>query len=160
MQTIFNAAEIFEMAIAIERKGRAFYLNASKSFDEPEVKSLLKGLAEMEKEHEEVFLSLKEKLIPDEGYVQGYDPDNVAVSYVRAMTSGEVFDKNITFEGGESIEEVLKKGIQAEKNSIIFYTGLKGLVPEDLGRANVDRIIREEMKHIVLLTEMLAALKG
>ena len=126
MQTIFNAAEIFEMAIAIERKGRTFYLNASKSFDEPGIKSLLKGLAEMEKEHEEVFLSLKEKLIPDEGYVQGYDPDNVAVSYVRAMTSGEVFDKNITFEGGESIEEVLKRGSKRKRTRSSSMPDSKG----------------------------------
>jgi rubrerythrin len=160
MQKIFNAAEIFEIAIEIERRGRAFYLSASEAFDDPGIRSLLKGLAEMEKEHEEVFVSLKEHCIPDEGYASGYDPDKVAASYLRAMTSGEVFNRGLAFAGTESLEDVLKKGIEAEKDSIIFYTGLKGIVPEELGRENVDRIIREEMKHIILLTDRLESLKG
>jgi rubrerythrin len=160
MERTFNAQEIFEMAIDIERQGRAFYQKASDSFDDQRLKSLLHGLAEMEREHEEIFISLKDQCLSSEEYAQGYDPDGVAASYLGAMTSGRVFDRKLAFTGSESIEDVLNKGIEAEKNSILFYTGLKHLVPEGLGRENVDRIIGEEMKHVLLLSDMLASVTG
>ena len=160
MEGSYNAQEIFEMAIDIERQGRAFYLKASESFEDQRLKSLLRRLAEMEKEHEEVFISLKNQLFSNEDYAKGYDPDGVAASYLGAMTSGRVFNWNMTFTGSESIEDVLNKGIEAEKNSILFYTGLKRLVPEGLGRDNVDRIIGEEMKHVLLLSDILASVAG
>jgi len=158
MQRIFNAREIFDIAIGIERRGRKFYSQAADAFDDPGIKTLLKDLSEMEKEHEEVFVSLK-KGIPDKGYAHGYDPDEVAAAYLRSLTSGEVFRGDLFFAGSESAEEILKKGIEAEKNSIMFYTGLREIVPRDLGRERVDRIIREEMSHIILLTERLASLE-
>jgi len=36
----------------------------------------------------------------------------------------------------------------------------KGLVPENLGREKLDSIIKEEMKHIRLLSNKLASLKA
>ena len=46
-----------------------------------------------------------------------------------------------------------------EKDSIAFYLGMKDMVPDDLGKSNMDAIIREEMSHIQLLSEKLTALK-
>jgi len=57
-----------------------------------------------------------------------------------------------------TLEDVLKMAIEAEKNSIIFYTGIKKVVPESLGKESVDNIIAEEMKHIVMLVEKLSNL--
>jgi rubrerythrin len=50
--------------------------------------------------------------------------------------------------------------ISREKESIVFYLGLKGLVPENLGRNKIYDIIREEMKHLRLLSNKLASLKA
>ena len=46
----------------------------------------------------------------------------------------------------------------AENDSIVFYLGMKDLVPEKAGKAKLDAIIREEMGHIRLLSKELAAL--
>jgi rubrerythrin len=48
--------------------------------------------------------------------------------------------------------------IDAEKNSIVFYTGIKRAVPEALGKDILDQIITEEMKHIVMLADKLSTL--
>ena len=160
MQGTFNANEVFQMAIEIEKLGAAFYRDASNHFDAPGIKALLKGLSEMEQEHEREFVSLQESMTRDSPYAQGYDPDGVAAAYLGSMTIGEVFDRALFFTGSETVEEVLKKGIEAEKNSIVLYTGLKGVVPDELGRDKVDRIIREEMKHLIVLAERLRYLKG
>ncbi|MBT7259953.1 MAG: rubrerythrin, partial [Desulfobacula sp.] len=48
--------------------------------------------------------------------------------------------------------------IQAEKDSIIFYLGMKEIVPEKSGKAKIDDIIKEEMSHIRIIAQKLAAI--
>jgi rubrerythrin len=44
-----------------------------------------------------------------------------------------------------------------EKDSIAFYTGIREVIPEAWGRDKMEGIIKEEMSHIRLLGERLAA---
>jgi len=159
MQKRFNAREVFEMAIGIEKNGEIFYTRASEIFDDHKVKSMLTGLASMEAEHEKVFMSMRDELTKNEEYNSGLDPDDLAVLYLRAMISGEVFDAMAPLDGTERLRDVLRRGIEAEKDSIVFYTGLKGIVPEVLGREKLNKIIEEEMRHIVILSEKLSLCK-
>ena len=160
MSNGFNADEIFEMALDFERQGVRFYTTASAMFDDPEVKGMLAGLAAMEEEHERIFSSMRERLVGHEGYAQVFDPDGIAASYLRAMTGGEVFDAMAPLNGSETLADILRKGIAAEKNSVVFYTGLRSAVPENLGRGELEKIIDEEMKHIGILSERLSSLKS
>jgi len=57
------------------------------------------------------------------------------------------------------MEDILQKAIGMEKDSIVFYLGIKELVPERLGKGRIDAIIREEMNHITSLSKRLAALR-
>ena len=59
----------------------------------------------------------------------------------------------------DSLEDILKEAITAEKDSIVFYLGMKEMVPETLGRSRIDAIIKEEMAHINILSKELVALK-
>jgi rubrerythrin len=45
-----------------------------------------------------------------------------------------------------------------EKDSIVFYLGMKELVPERLGKNRIDGIIKEEMGHLASLGTELATL--
>lgn len=159
MSNGFNADEIFEMALEFERQGVQFYTKASEMFEDPEIKSMLVSLASMEAEHEQVFSSMRRLLVGQEGYSKAFDPDGTTASYLRAMTGGEVFDATVAMTGSETFRDILKKGIEAEKNSVVFYTGLKRVVPESLGRDKVEKIIEEEMKHIGILSDKLSSLK-
>ena len=60
------------------------------------------------------------------------------------------------------MQKSLRKNAKSKlhKDSIIFYLGMKGLVPEESGKLSVDDIIKEEMKHIRLLAGKLASLKS
>ena len=156
----FNASEIFEMALDFERQGVRFYNRASEMFEEPEIKSMLTSLAAMEAEHEQIFSSMRECLVGYKGYADVFDQDGIAASYLRAMTAGKVFDAMAPLTGSETLADILKKGIEAEKNSVVFYTGIRSVVPENLGRDKVDKIIEEEMSHIVILSDKLSSLKS
>ena len=94
------------------------------------------------------------------------DPDGEAetVLYLRALAEGRVFDlqadPSALLSGSETLDSILKTAIGLEKDSIIFYIGIKDVVPADLGKNRIDAIIREEMTHITILDRELAALQG
>ena len=51
---------------------------------------------------------------------------------------------------------MLRMAIGLEKDSIVFYLGLKELVPERLGKGRLDGIIQEEYGHINSLSAKMA----
>jgi rubrerythrin len=58
-----------------------------------------------------------------------------------------------------SMEAILKDAITAEKDSTVFYLGMKELVSSKQGKDKIDAIIKEEMGHIRLLASKLVAVK-
>lgn len=160
MKIYFNADEIFEMAEEIERQGAQFYEKAATLFKEQEIKQLLTSLAGMEIGHEKLFASMRATILSDA--YKGYDPDEMAAAYIRTFTDGKVFDtkKNMcdALFAGITLRDVLARAIQAEKDSILFYTGLKQVVPAAIGQDTIEKIIVEEMKHVVSLSDKLASI--
>lgn len=160
MKLYFNADEIFEMAEEIERQGARFYEKAAGMFKEPAVKDMLGGLAAMEVGHEKAFSGMRAKILSDT--YKGYDPDEMAAAYIKSFTDGKVFDfrKNMAdlVTDKSTLLDILKLALEAEKNSIVFYTGIKKIVPEEFGKDSIDKIIAEEMKHIVMLVEKMSNL--
>lgn len=162
MSVTFSADEIFEMACQIERDGASFYHRAAAASGEPSVRDLLSGLKAMEQDHERTFATMREGLAAEsEKSSTAYDPDGVAAAYLQALAQNKVFDARGQaagkLSGQGSKEEVLRTAIGLEKDSILFYLGMKEMVPERLGKEKIDAIIREEMGHITQLNEQLAA---
>ena len=155
MKTPFNAGEIFEMAIQIERNGARFYRLAADRTTDPRERQLLTELAAMEEEHERIFASMREELSAGETGLRAFDPQGEALLYLRAMAEGHVFDPEADPKEMlgvlDGMEGVLRKAIDLEKESIIFYLGMREMVPKRLGKDKIEHIIREEMRHIVLL---------
>ena len=149
----FNADEIFEMAIEIEIKGQEFYKKSASDVNNEDVKVILLELAEMEMEHESTFKGMKKDLLGSEKASKVFDPDNEAAAYLKALADTKVFyEKEIDT---ASIKEVMKAAVAAEKDSIVFYLGMKQLVPDAKGKAKLDDIINEEMSHIRIITHKL-----
>ncbi|NNL41706.1 MAG: ferritin family protein, partial [Desulfobacterales bacterium] len=129
----FNAEEIYEMAQQIERNGAAFYRKAAASVDDASGKELLLNFAEMEVAHERMFAELKKDLSEKDKSTTTFDPEGEAALYLRALADTRVFfEKRIDT---TSLKEILKAAIMAEKDSIVFYLGMKEMVPDDLGKA-------------------------
>ena len=152
----FNADEIFEIAEQIERNGAKFYRTAAENVADEDKKKLLIQLAEMEDEHEETFKALRAELSENEKVMTTFDPEGDAEYYLRALADTRVFyEKEIDT---TSLKEVFKTAITAEKDSIVFYLGMKDVVPAHLGKQKLDGIIKEEMGHIRLLSRELLSL--
>jgi rubrerythrin len=154
----FNADEIFEMAEQIERNGAKFYRSAAENIADADHKKLLNELAAMEDQHERTFKALRSDLTEADKAAATFDPEHEAALYLRALADTRVFfEKKIDL---DSMKEILKSAIEAEKDSIVFYLGMKETVPENLGKKKIEAIIKEEMSHITLLSKKLVAAKN
>ena len=153
----FNANEILQMAEQIEKNGADFYRKSSEKIQDQAGRELLLNLASMEDQHLNTFAALRKKLTADEKAQTVFDPQGETLGYLKALADSKVFfEKTIDT---DSMEGILKEAITAEKDSILFYLGLKDVVPEALGKNRIEQVIKEEMSHINLLTKELVALK-
>ena len=85
------------------------------------------------------------------------DPEGEAILYLKALADSRVFfEKEIDV---SSQEQVYKAALGAEKDSIVFYLGMKDMIPKIGGKARIDAIIKEEMGHIETLSRALIRLK-
>jgi rubrerythrin len=154
----FNADEVFDMAEQLERNGAKFYRNAAEGDVEQSNKQMLLDLAAMEDEHEKTFKLLRADLAENEKQTTVFDPQGEAALYLRALADTRVFfEKDIDI---SSMREILKSAIEAEKDSIVFYLGMKDAVTENLGKGRIDGIIKEEMGHIKMLSKELLKYKS
>jgi len=162
MSITFNAFEIFEMAEQIERNGAKFYRTAAKAFKDSGIAQTLLELADMEDAHEKVFADMRKQLSEKRRGFMAFDPENQMALYLQAMAGGRVFDMKKDpakqLAGVDNVADILKMAIDAEKDSIVFYIGLKNFVPPKAGKDRVEAIINEEMGHLILLTLKLTVL--
>ena len=164
----FSADEIFEMAEQIERNGARFYRKMAENISDKSIRELLLDFAAMEDDHERVFASMRADLSDKERESRVFDPQDEAALYLGALADLRVFNEKAEYRFvlPEDLSEtekgikIFREAIKQEKDSIVFYLGMKGLVPESLGREKIDSIIKEEMKHIRLLSNKLASLKA
>ena len=163
MSITFNADEIFEMAEEIERNGAKFYREAAEKSSDADVKKMLQELAVMEDGHEKTFIQMRKELSDAEREQATFDPDNEVAQYLQTLayfhgTEGKVSPTE-KLTGQESMTEILKIALQAEKNSIAFYVGIKDLVPGKAGKDKIQSIIFEEMAHVSTIGGKLQAIK-
>ena len=157
MSIRYSADEVFEMAEQIERNGGAFYRRAAELASDASTGTMLLELAGMEDDHVKTFVGMRKDLSAEERKPMVFDPDDELSLYLRAMADQHVFDMkadpSARLSAGQAANEVLGIAIGLEKDSIVFYLGLKELVPERFGKERLDGIIQEEFGHISTLSE-------
>lgn len=161
MGITYNAQEVYEIGIEIEKNGRRFYLSAAEKAEEEELKKFFTGLADWEQHHIELFEQLKSHLAQSD---DRYDPDEDAHKYMKATADSHVFlagaDVDKLMEGCNNAEDALALALRFEKDSVVLYSSMKGLVREDLGRESIDKLINEEIIHVSYITAKLETLRG
>ena len=151
----FSADEVFAVAEDIERNGAVFYRNAAKKTKDAAAGKFLEQLAAMEDDHLKTFASMRAGLSEREKKAMTFDPNNESALYLSALADTRVFFKKPI--GTGSLQEIFKAAVLAEKDSIAFYIGMKEVVPGAGGKSRLEDIIKEEMRHIRILSERLAA---
>ena len=162
MGIAFNADEVLEMAEEIERNGAKFYREAADKTSETALKDLFLNMAKMEDGHLRTFHEMREELAAQEKEATSFDPYDEAALYLQTMADAKGSEglktPEVKLTGNESPAELITIAIGAEKNSVLFYVGLRDFVSTQAGRNKVEAIIREEVKHVADLKRELAKL--
>jgi rubrerythrin len=159
MDLNFSPDEIIKIAEQIERNGIKFYTRAAaETKRKTEIKDQFLKLADMEREHEKIFVSMFNKL-GDKRNTEIYDPEGHVILYFKAWVNRQIFDDNgmiaETLIKNRSIAEILKIAIGLERDSILFYLGMKEMTEVEDSQHEIDYVIKEEMKHIAYLIKEL-----
>jgi len=154
MAVFFSGSELLEIAVGIERNGMAFYQALADKTGKKDVKDIYSYLAGEEKKHLDTFQGMSDSLgqaKPQETYTEEY------MLYLKSLIDNVVFS-NVTEAQQKAARvfneiEAVDTGIQAEKDSILFYTELQNLVRE-MDRKVILNIVDEEKKHLRQLSEL------
>jgi rubrerythrin len=159
MGNIFSASEILEIGIQIEINGRAFYEALAAKAKGKVAGEIFSFLAGEEERHIGVFegmLAKAQRNVPAESYPQEFS------EYMKELAGEHVFTRKGSGEEAakaiRSDKEAVEKGIGFEKDSIVFYEGIKKSVPA-YDQKIIDGIIEQEKIHLVKLTELAKVIK-
>jgi rubrerythrin len=143
------------MAIASERNATKMYSDLAKKYENQEIGKNLAKIAEIEAKHVDLFVAMRREL-PESMRTAVFSPDNKAAMYLQTISITNINEgsSEAISEMAEkkTISEILDMAIELEKEAILFYLGIKDAVPERLGKDMVDRIIKEEQNHVVMLS--------
>ncbi|OPX18294.1 hypothetical protein BXT86_01965 [candidate division WOR-3 bacterium 4484_100] len=150
---LFKPDEIFQFAIRIEENGEKFYRAMADKFDDPKLKETFSYLADEEIKHKRLYEDMAttvEKYEPFETYPEEY------FAYMRAYADTIIFSPDKIEEKIEKISDpgsALEFAIATELDSILYYQEVKNLVSEKR-RSVIDKIVDEERRHFVKLTDL------
>ena len=154
MGLLVSGSELAKIAIGIERNGAAFYDSLAESTGDEKARDMYGELADKERMHIKIFEDMSSQLAdyqPPEIYTEDYD------LYMKALVDSSVFSNDQ--EAREmaqkvtSDSEALQIGINAEKDSILFYSEMRELVRQS-DRDVINYIIDEERSHLKRLSDL------
>lgn len=150
----FSGSEAVELGIQIEINGRDFYSQMFEKSKNSKAKEIFRYLAGEEEKHIFDFKKILDSVHqyqPKESYPQEY------FAYLRAIADGCVFTQK---NKGKEIAGTMTSDIQAidfgmgaEKDSILFYQGMKKIVPEG-DEGLLDELIKQEQQHLSKLWDL------
>jgi rubrerythrin len=149
----FTGKELIDVATNIERSGMAFYDVMTRSAGSAEARKVFRYLFDMEKQHEKIFRDT----LTGADIEKAVGEDEEYRAYFRSLVDNAVFTSEMA--AGElatnanSDTAALELGIAAEKDSILFYYGMRDTVSPS-SEPIVDKIIAEERSHLTDLTRL------
>jgi len=160
-QMFFNEIEAAKIAQNMESSGLAFYQQAAAKTRNPKVRETFLQLVEDEKGHLETFEELEEILQARRNDGAGYTDDPELGAYIDRLLQTQVFCEKCTT--GKMVAmasddcEALAVGMQAERDSIVFYQEMLDFVDSGEAKEAFERILKEERRHLRTLGDRDAA---
>lgn len=157
MGTFVTARELFDIAQGIERNGAAFYSSVAEAVKDDKAKGIYRRLAADEEQHLATFAGM----LSGGDYSLGDALTEEHDSYMKALIDTSVFQDEasarLAARKASGAVEAIDIGIRAEKDSILFYSQVEGLVRRQ-DREAVTKIIDEERRHLQVLLALKAKL--
>lgn len=159
----FNELELLKMAKGVEEEGYRFYMEAAARFQDEDIKQMFHYLALEEAEHVKVFEQLYDRVAARLGVNGEYMMEEEVVQYLKAISDTAVFNTNgLTYyrvQQVNTVKDALLIGMQAEKDAILFYEAFLKNTKTDMTKKVLERLIKEEVKHLYQFKVLLQELK-
>ena len=154
--TTYSGSEALEIAMQIEKNGAAFYNKAAEKVEDKKVKDFFMEMSEQEELNYKTFQDLAGS--GDSISITSDEWNEYEMYLTNAMDSTffKSEDKAISrADEARNLEDALRISLAFEKDTLIFFNDLKDFVTGP-GKSKVDRIIKEERKHLKRLANMLS----
>ncbi len=150
---MFSIQEVIEIAIQIEKNGESIYRKALQQASNRPICELLQRLVHEEAQHVEWFEKLKER-IPSEGVEPKIEEEGKAI--LLSVLGNEAFSlKEADFSTITETKELLKRAIEFEQDTIVFYEMVRSLIQDEATLGQLNKIIEEEEQHVLLFQKIL-----
>jgi len=171
METImkpgFNADELMELAIKIEKNGMEYFSAMAEKSANTEVKGIFEYLCREEQSHLDHFVEIRNKLAESR-----QEPCEIAdeyntpemMSYLDAMSDGRVFPNLVSHKELaveiKTDEQAIYHAISFEKDTVLFFGEILSLIGrDDVNFKLIEELIRQEKIHIARLYTLLGSIK-
>ncbi len=148
-----NKISLLDIALGVERRGVAFYDTVARSTDNPDTAHAFKHLADMERDHVQLF----EKMLTEPFELPEYS------DYLKNLVENSVFSSDkISSQfalDADTPEKAIELGVIAEKDSILLYYELRDVLPA-ASHWQIERIIGEEKRHLNELADLKKKIEG
>lgn len=152
MSKIFYLSEILQFAVEREQQAADLYQKLSDQATNDERKQLFAGLVQDELGHKAFYADILASV--DEESSPGVHPGEEYMAYMRQLIEADRTTEPLPEDlSSMPLDDVLDYAIAREKDSVMFYLGLKQYVPKS-AQAKVDIIIEEESKHAALIASL------
>ena len=154
---MFTLKDIVAVAVQIEHNGEEIYRSATRKNASGALSELLSWIADEEARHGEWFEEL------------GRTTENIQVEGAmekmgRIMLRSSVEEQSFSLEEAdlsraEEADQLLSMSIEFEKDTVAFYQMMRAFLQDAKAIDALDRIVKEEERHIERLEEMRQELK-
>ncbi len=149
---MFTIADIRDIAIQIEQNGEKAYRKASQEARDPEIAKIFDWMADEEKRHAQWFATIdSDKPLTEEQQAL----EEMGRGLLKEMIADQTFSlEHKELLGVKTFQEMVVQSKSFEKDTVLFYQFLKGVLDDDDACNQIDLIIAEEQNHFNRLSEM------
>jgi rubrerythrin len=150
---MFSIVDIINLAVQIEENAAKVFRDAATKVTDSSLVSQLNWLADEEVKHAEWFSELKQNV---KKTVDDPDLDDTGKAILQGALGDQTFSlKDVDFSKLDQIEDLLKRAIEFENDTILFYEMIGSFIEEKETLNHLNTIIEEEKSHVRLLEEFL-----
>lgn len=151
MPKVFYLSEIVTFAIEKEMESIDLYSKLANECTNEQGKVIFALLLQEEKKHKAFYEGMLAEYNKEQppGSIEGME----YLDYMQELISASRNIKPLSITELSDIKKAVDFAIGREKDSILFYYGLKNFI-KDLDKPTVDTIIQEESKHVALLSKL------
>jgi rubrerythrin len=148
----FDELEAYKIARKLEEDGIYYYSRMKEEVLKPKIRDVIQMLLDDERKH----LNLLEEKIEELSNKRDVsDDEEMLLDIVDSKVMDILKNSDHVSNALCNPQEALKLGASVEKHSIAFYNSVLNNTEDESGRAAIEKLIREEEKHLEKIQELI-----